>query len=238
MRRLLNILKQYSFIGIILLLTLILGFSIKIEDIVSIALSSDYGVFLTIVCVYTLISVIVFVIVSFVSIAISQLSLTDTMAIDLDGLFSIPYRGFRFPRIAQSKKEKTDARIITEEIVLWVVNIIEMLICWGIIGFVIFSICHNSNPILEKIEKLSTGNIALVLGITVVIYVVLAILVAILLKIKIRHWKQGEDYSYKPKKGTPGQLYYDKHPERLPLGCSACGGPYPECRSSCHLFDE
>lgn len=25
---------------------------------------------------------------------------------------------------------------------------------------------------------------------------------------------------------------------RKPAGCVACGGPYPDCRDSCNLFDE
>ena len=24
----------------------------------------------------------------------------------------------------------------------------------------------------------------------------------------------------------------------IPFGCSACGGPYPDCISSCNMFDE
>ena len=39
-------------------------------------------------------------------------------------------------------------------------------------------------------------------------------------------------------KGTRGQRYYARHSERIPVGCRACGGPYPDCRSSCNLFDE
>lgn len=25
---------------------------------------------------------------------------------------------------------------------------------------------------------------------------------------------------------------------RIPVGCAACGGPYPDCCSSCPIFDD
>lgn len=25
--------------------------------------------------------------------------------------------------------------------------------------------------------------------------------------------------------------------EKVPIGCSACGGPYPMCKDSCNIFD-
>ena len=36
-----------------------------------------------------------------------------------------------------------------------------------------------------------------------------------------------EDYSYD-----------DEEVEETPVGCTACGGPYPNCMTSCKLFDE
>ena len=27
-------------------------------------------------------------------------------------------------------------------------------------------------------------------------------------------------------------------PDYVPVGCRACGGPYPNCKWSCNLFDE
>ncbi len=32
--------------------------------------------------------------------------------------------------------------------------------------------------------------------------------------------------------------YYDEMDEDTPDGCVACGGPYPQCMTSCKLFDE
>ena len=33
------------------------------------------------------------------------------------------------------------------------------------------------------------------------------------------------------------QEYYNKHPMEVPEGCAACGGPYPDCKWSCPMFD-
>jgi len=33
-------------------------------------------------------------------------------------------------------------------------------------------------------------------------------------------------------------VFYSEIDEEVPVGCLACGGPYPDCKSSCKLFDE
>ena len=41
-----------------------------------------------------------------------------------------------------------------------------------------------------------------------------------------------EDYDY--------EEYFDDDcdDDRIPTGCMACGGPYPQCTTSCKLFDD
>lgn len=37
------------------------------------------------------------------------------------------------------------------------------------------------------------------------------------------------------------ELEYEDHfddPDYIPPGCRACGGPYPNCKASCPLFDQ
>ena len=34
-----------------------------------------------------------------------------------------------------------------------------------------------------------------------------------------------------------GSFYLTDENVDIPVGCSACGGPYPNCMSSCSLFD-
>lgn len=35
-----------------------------------------------------------------------------------------------------------------------------------------------------------------------------------------------------------GDLDFDDDDSDIPEGCAACGGPYPQCTSSCKLFDD
>ena len=32
--------------------------------------------------------------------------------------------------------------------------------------------------------------------------------------------------------------YFDEDESEIPAGCMACGGPYPQCKTSCKLFDD
>ena len=43
------------------------------------------------------------------------------------------------------------------------------------------------------------------------------------------NWDDVIHEEYTPKKEYKG---------RVPSGCAACGGPYPDCRKSCDLYDE
>ena len=31
---------------------------------------------------------------------------------------------------------------------------------------------------------------------------------------------------------------YAEDPDAIPPGCAACGGPYPQCKTSCKIFDD
>lgn len=33
-------------------------------------------------------------------------------------------------------------------------------------------------------------------------------------------------------------LYFVDDDSEPPIGCQACGGPYPQCKTSCKLFDD
>lgn len=39
-------------------------------------------------------------------------------------------------------------------------------------------------------------------------------------------------------KNRATERYSEHHYLRIPAGCRACGGPYPNCKSSCPLFDD
>lgn len=41
-----------------------------------------------------------------------------------------------------------------------------------------------------------------------------------------------EDYDY------DYEEYFNEDSVETPIGCAACGGPYPYCKTSCKLFDD
>ena len=43
-----------------------------------------------------------------------------------------------------------------------------------------------------------------------------------------------EDYEYYIRLANR----YKPKPEKVPVGCEACGGPYPDCKTSCNLFND
>lgn len=51
--------------------------------------------------------------------------------------------------------------------------------------------------------------------------------------LRLHEWDddpEDEMYAYDPDN--------DYDPDYIPPGCRACGGPYPNCKASCPLFDE
>jgi hypothetical protein len=44
------------------------------------------------------------------------------------------------------------------------------------------------------------------------------------------HTINHDDYDY--------EEYFEECDEDVPYGCAACGGPYPQCKTSCKLFDD
>ena len=56
----------------------------------------------------------------------------------------------------------------------------------------------------------------------------------------------GQEFVYCPEceyegileNGTVYDRQDDESDEDIPAGCSACGGPYPSCKSSCSIFDD
>lgn len=53
--------------------------------------------------------------------------------------------------------------------------------------------------------------------------------------------KQSTRRKRNPKKEPADECYEPPHREYrgyVPSGCRGCGGPYPDCRDSCNLFDD
>lgn len=52
------------------------------------------------------------------------------------------------------------------------------------------------------------------------------------------HTVQTPSNTSKPSHDREQQEYYRRNTLKIPVGCRACGGPYPSCKDSCPAFDD
>ena len=175
---------------------------------------------------YLILSIPIFiitVIINFIYSYICKLSIFDTIIIMLPTLTWTPYKGFDIRSLIKSIKS---VQGIFYDIVTFIFNLILMIIWWFIVIYGFISIR----------DSISNSNLLLNIFITIGIIVVMNIVTMLIFKIGSKSWLG--DYRFNKNQGTIGQRYYERHPEHMPATCKACGGPYPECRASCNVFDE
>ena len=113
-------------------------------------------------------------------------------------------------------------------------------IFFGVIWFVLFlAFVHTcffsqNNPVGQSIQSLGMNSILIRCGIVACLYI--AIIVFLRYKQKAFEKKVLKEYESSLRKDKPD--YYDLHPESMPKHCLACGGPYPDCKASCNLYDD
>lgn len=217
--RIVSGIRNISFWGIFFLLILVNLFDISFNSIFS-NISNNYFY------LYLILSIPVFiitVIINFIYSYICKLSIFDTIIIMLPTLAWTPYKGFDIRSLIKSIKS---GHGIFYDIVTFIFNLILMIIWWFIVIYGFISIRN----------RISNSNLLLNVFITIGIIVVMNIITILIFKIGSKSWL-GE-YRFNKNQGTIGQRYYERHPEHMPAACKACGGPYPECRGSCNVFDE
>ena len=114
-------------------------------------------------------------------------------------------------------------------------KIIQTLLWWGMFAWVIYFSLNNGN-ISEYIFKMPIETIVRKTGITLAVYIFFTAIISLYEKRKTKRLT-AEMKQHTSSQGTHGQKYYNRYPEHIPSSCKACGGPYPECRASCTLFD-
>ncbi len=131
-----------------------------------------------------------------------------------------------------------DAGGVIHDIAIHVRRFIEMALWWFIVIFGVYTIYHQgNNAILSAIDQRSFIDYVFILGISLAVYFVLLFLFQIIYRIVSNKWKN-EGGRLHSEYGTRAERYYTRRPERIPVGCRACGGPYPECKAGCNLFDD
>ena len=251
--RLMNSIKVLAFWGIVFLNILILGFQVKIQDIWSIACSLKMP--LSAFCIDMLVSVFLYPILTAIwltHLLKGKLSFGEILVIGFQPLLWMPYKGLDIKELIGALNE-TDAKVKIYDLGVWIYHVVEMLIWWFVVLFGIYTIYHQKdNALFAAIEQTSSLEKVKVLIICIIVYVVIRLLAWAIYEIDSRkqskkiHSLKNQTYTRKRNKkntskkqsGTRAQKYYDRHPEHIPSACSACGGPYPECRDSCNLFDD
>ena len=239
MRKIFCMIKNLAFWGIVFLLVLIFGFGVRFKDIFSIAFSFEW--YLAAYCLYFLVSIILFplLLVLIYKFDVScGLSLGDIVPVDLPATLWMPYKGLDIHGLFKMKKSGLDASGVFVEIGIHVRRLFETLLWWAIVIFGIYTIFNQGdNAILKAINEKSSKDKLIVLGVALGVYLLLSIISWLVQKASVSRWRDAGARSHS-QTGTGLQRYFDRHPERLPSVCSACGGPYPECRESCNVLGE
>ena len=237
--KLLNTIKTIAFWGICFLLILVIGFDVRLQDVFSTAVSLEMN--LAAFCIYLLASVILFPILEIISAASilkAGLSFGDVFAADIAPLLWTPYKGLDFRYSFTKKNSELDIKGHLHDIVICIKRIIEMALWWFIVIFGVYTVYHQSNnAIRPALDQKSFIEKAIIIGICLAVYFVLQLFSWIVVKILKKRGREEMQWTYS-QSGTRAQRYYESHPERVPAGCRACGGPYPECRASCNLYDD
>lgn len=235
----LSFIQTFAFWGICFLLILTIGFGVRIQDIFYIAVSLETN--LAAFCLYLLVSVGLFPLFTIIIGIVhgkSGLSFGESLAIDLPVLLWTPYKGLDF-RGRLKKNSGFDSQFVFHDIGIRIWRFIEMIIWWTIVIGGLFSIyVQYDNAIRFAIDQKSSIEKLKIIGIALIVYIVLRLISWIINKVCTNSWKEE---GYRPpsyEQGTKAEQYYRQHSERKPVGCRACGGPYPECKLSCNLFDD
>ena len=237
--RVVQILKVFAFWGILFLLVLVFGFGVDISDIVAIAKSLEMN--LAAYCIYLLVSLVLYpliIIYNAITSLKACLTFSDIVAIGLPTTLWIPYKGLDCRGLKKLKTSGLDAKGIRFDIGVHIIRFLETALWWFVVVTGIYAVYHQgNNAILRAVGQKTVQEKLIVAGICFAVYCVLNLIARLINKAVTKRWRSGPTRSY-TQSGTRAQRYYESHPEKVPAGCRACGGPYPECRSSCNLFDE
>ena len=240
MVRIIDTLKTMAFWGIASLLILIFGFKINIHVIISTALSGIK--YVNAVCIYYLVSIVVFPLSLVLLIRLLPgFSAVEQLSDDFKDVMTAPFKGFNLTELFELKDMGLDKSAVLYEIYILFYRLMYTLLWWAFTLLCWYEIIKSSNPIKEGILVHTPKQIAIIIGGVFAVYILLLNLskgISIILWKKWRDYQVRLDYAIQASKGgTKRQKYYEKHPGKVPSACRACGGPYPECKSSCKLYN-
>ena len=219
------------------MIVLLLCFDISVSDVIRTAFSFNSNA--SLVCLVLLFSVVIFPVLEIITFQKPTLPLSLEVSTKIPELLRVPYGGFCFfIDLYKSRAEFDDNSWIRRDIPIYIMRTIEMILWWSMSIYMVYSIIKDDNEILRAISETPFSKAFSSLILAIGVYFFILIIVRINTKLYARHLKKQREIFGGSNRGTRGQQYYYRNLTHIPSGCRACGGPYPECRSSCSLYDD
>lgn len=227
------------FWGCLYLCAFVLGANVKFEVIINEVINGEN--YINCVCLFLLVSIILFPVLFIIKWIRSGLTFFENFCISFEPAMLMPFWALNIKMLLHEKRTKTQKNIYKSDFRVFVHRLISMIVWWGIFGFVVYSVFTTNNGIKIAIDQFSFKDKIVRIVITFTVYVVLLIMSQVFFEILSRKWgkqvREGNRYRYNKNRGKRKEYYNQKY-KKIPIGCSACGGPYPDCKTSCKLFDD
>lgn len=197
MNYILSEIKKLSFWGIVFLIILVLAFKVRFSEIISLAMNGPH--YLNLVCIFMVLSIVVFPITAIV-IKVSQgLSVLDMIAIRFPPDLWMPYKGITVFRASRKEKDDPgiDKQAFASDVVIFINRFIDTVLWWAIVVFGVYEIFHTGdNPIKDAVQSFSMSHVLFVLACIIAGYILLSVLMSIVGP-KISRWQiEREDQKY------------------------------------------
>ena len=228
-----DIIKSLAFWGMFGLIILLTLFKVNFNTIFNVAQSGNGNIqYFT---AFLIISVPTFIALGIISLVIDKIITRDypenfkmIVSFNIEIILMMPISGFIPKGIINSIR---DGYFFEGEWFAYVLGLVKTALWWGLCVWAYVSINGSDNGISLETAAIPHEQKLYLIAITVVIIVCLNIISKIVSKIIFVIWKRQTD--------EPISSYTETEPYRgyVPVGCRACGGPYPDCRTSCNMFD-
>ncbi len=240
MRRVINTLRIFSFWGTLFFLLLWLGFGVPLADFFSVIKSGPWEIIL--ISAYCLVSVIVFT-------AFNVYGIVDALKgkgygfekflVYMGMVLWPPYKVLDIKGQKMDKKRSHAKSPSVEANIRFLWLLFCFVLWWGIVVLSTLYFRNGTDIISIRIRSFSTIQVVIRCAFVLIIFLTLLLLKKPLsiIKQKLSRKRFLKEYNSR-RSETKRNNYYDRHPSRIPAGCRACGGPYPDCKSSCNLYDD
>ncbi len=249
MNKLMHSIRAIAFWGIVFLIIFVFIFKINIQEIVDYAWKSNESI--NNICKFMLLSIPLYPISEALSELLFKYNIEHkyhsnyifdfslgSIAQSLYSYLIMPFHGFNIKPIIRALKKDTDKSGIGYDLSLMIWDILLMILWWSFVYYTFLSIKESKDLINRHFNFTTIGAIKLI-GFLFLIYLYLLSILKIMIDVHNYNFRMKESYldSFKSSTGTRAQQYFDRNILNKPSICRSCGGPFPECMSSCKAFD-